>query len=78
MTRHLHICGCKFLLPRCIFSPHDWVFLVTLVVFDGEIGIVQHLWDQSVVKVVPLDGVVLVHRTDGLDHLSSKERETDC
>lgn len=53
-------------------------FLVTLVVFDGEIGIVQHLWDQSVVKVVPLDGVIFVHRTDGLDHLLSKERETEC
>lgn len=52
--------------------------LGTLVVFDGEIGIVQHLWDQSIVKVVPLDGVVFVHRTDSLDHLLSKEGETTC
>lgn len=45
------------------------MFLGTLVVFDGEIGIVQHLWDQTIVKVVSLDRVIFVHRTDSLDHL---------
>lgn len=50
--------------------------LATLVVFDGEIGIVQHLWDQPIVEVVSLDGVIFVHCTDSLDHLKSKGRET--
>lgn len=54
------------------------VFLTTLVVFDGEIGIVQHLWDQPIVEVVSLDGVIFVHSTDGLDHLKSKGRDTKC
>lgn len=62
----------------CLFFMTLGVFLITLVVFDGEIGIVQHLWDQSVVKVVPLDGVIFVHCTDGLDHLLSKERKAEC
>lgn len=66
----------RFLLPS--FLHVIGRFLVTLVVFDGKIGIVQHLWYQSVVKVVPLDGVIFVHCTDGLDHLLSKERDTGC
>lgn len=40
-----------------------------MVVFDGEIGVVEHLRDQAVVEVVALDWVVFVHRADGLDHL---------
>ena len=51
-----------------VTSPR-FLFLHTLVVFDGEVGVVEHLRDQAVVEVVALDRVVFVHRADGLDHL---------
>lgn len=66
-----------FILTKDVF-PRRGQFLATLVVFDGEIGIVQHLWDQPIVEVVSLDGVIFVHCTDGLDHLKSKGRKAKC
>lgn len=48
--------------------------LLTLVVFDGEIGVVEHLRDQAVVEVMALDRVVFVHRADSLDHLCWKQK----
>lgn len=51
------------------FTAMWFVLLRTLVVFDGKIGVVEHLWDQTIVKIVALDWVVFVHRTDSLDHL---------
>lgn len=43
--------------------------LPTRVVFDGEVWVVEHLWDQAVVEEVALDRVVSIHRADYLDHL---------
>lgn len=58
----------KLLLP--------WFCLpLTLVVFDGEIGVVEHLRDETIVKVMALDRVVFVHRADSLDHLCWKQRD---
>lgn len=37
--------------------------------FDGEVGVVQHLGDQAVAKAVALDRLVFVHGTDSLNHL---------
>lgn len=45
------------------------ICLPTWVVFDGEIWVVEHLWDEAVVEEVALDGVVSIHRADNLDHL---------
>lgn len=45
------------------------VGFLTLVVFDGEIGIVEHFGNQTIIEVVALNRVVFVYRTEGLDHL---------
>ena len=52
-----------------------FLLFLTLVVFDSEIGVVEHLWDETVVKVVSLDGVVFVHGADSLDHLCRERRD---
>lgn len=49
------------------------ICLPTWVVFDGEIWVVEHLWDEAVVEEVALDGVVSIHRADNLDHLCQVE-----
>lgn len=49
--------------------------LPTWVVFDGEIWIVEHLWDKTEVKVVALDWVIFVGCSDSLDHLYWKRRD---
>lgn len=49
--------------------------LPTWVVFDGEIWIVEHLWDETEVKVVALDWVIFVGCSDSLDHLYWKQRD---
>lgn len=52
-----------------------FLLFLTLVVFDGEIGVVEHLRDETVVKVVSLDWVVFVHSADSLDHLCREQRD---
>ena len=58
--------------PTCHQSPFP--LSLTLVVLDGEVGVVEHLRDQPVVEVVALDGVVFVHGADGLDDLRWRGR----
>lgn len=45
------------------------ICLPTWVVFDGEIWVVEHLWDKAIVEEVALDRVVSIHRADNLDNL---------
>lgn len=49
--------------------------LPTRVVFDGEIWIVEHLRDETEVKVVALDWVIFVRCSNSLDHLYWKQRD---
>lgn len=53
-------------------QQHQFV-LPTWVVFDGEIWVVEHLWDEAIVEEVALDRVVSIHCTDNLDHLCQME-----
>lgn len=68
---------CIVKILRCFsHSPTktaDAFLVLTLVVFDGEIRVVEHLWDQTIVKVVSLDWVVFVYSTDSLNHLCRKQ-----
>lgn len=52
-----------------LVSPSHNCSILTSIVFDCEIWVVQHLWDEAVFKVMSLYGIVLVDCTDGLDHL---------
>ena len=41
----------------------------TLVVFQGEVGVVGGLWSQAVVEVLSTEGLVWIHRRHRLDQL---------